>query len=83
MVFEIIGWFGAFFFILSYFLLAKGIWKQDQGRYHLFNLIGAICLVINAFHFSDSANIVVNIVWGGIAIMALYKYWTSYFRSKS
>ncbi|WP_416377787.1 CBU_0592 family membrane protein [Algoriphagus sp. D3-2-R+10] len=83
MIFQIIGWLGAFFFILSYFLLARGIWKQEQPRYHLFNLIGAICLVINALHFSDPANLAVNGVWAGIALMALYKWGTSYFRSKS
>ncbi|WP_449500904.1 CBU_0592 family membrane protein [Algoriphagus pacificus] len=83
MIYEIIGWIGAFLFILSYFLLAKGIWKQEQARYHFFNLGGAICLVINAIHFSDPANMVVNGVWGAIAIMALYKYWKFYFRNKS
>ncbi|REG92046.1 CBU_0592 family membrane protein [Algoriphagus antarcticus] len=83
MIFQIIGWLGAFLFIFSYFLLARGIWKQEQPRYHVFNLLGAICLVINALHFSDPANVAVNGVWAGIAIMALYKCWTSYFRSKS
>ncbi|SFT36281.1 hypothetical protein SAMN04489724_0413 [Algoriphagus locisalis] len=83
MIFQLIGWIGAFFFILSYFLLSKGIWKQEEVKYHVFNLLGAVCLMINAMHFSDHANLAVNGVWACIALMALYKCWTSYFRSKS
>lgn len=83
MIFELIGWIGAIFFILSYFLLSKGKLKQDEFRYHLMNLLGAVCLVINAIHFKDSANILVNSVWFSIAIMAIYNCRTSFFRNKS
>lgn len=83
MIFELIGWIGAIFFILSYFLLSKGKLKQYEIKYHLMNLLGAICLVINAIHFKDNANILVNAVWFSIAIMAIYNCRTSFFRNKS
>lgn len=83
MIFEVIGWIGAILFILSYFLLSKGKLKQHEVKYHLLNLSGAICLVVNAFHFNDKANILVNVVWSSIAIMAIYNCRTSVFRSKS
>ncbi|MCE7056455.1 hypothetical protein LZF95_17355 [Algoriphagus sp. AGSA1] len=83
MIFQLIGWLGAAFFVSSYFLLAKGIWKQEEPKYHAFNFFGAVCLMVNALHFSDHANLAVNGVWAGIALMALYKCWTSYFRSRS
>ncbi len=83
MLFELIGWVGAILFILSYYLLSKGIWKQNQAKYHLLNLIGAICLVINAIHFRDTANILVNAVWAAIALMAIYNGWTAMLRNKS
>lgn len=83
MIFELIGWIGAILFVLSYFLLSKGKLKQDEVKYHLLNLIGAICLVINAIHFHDNANILVNVVWSSIAIMAIYNCRTSFFRNKS
>lgn len=83
MFFEFIGWAGAILFILSYFLLSKGKIKQDEIKYHLMNLFGAICLVINAIHFRDNANIMVNVVWSSIAVMAIYNCRTSFFRNKS
>ncbi len=83
MIFELIGWLGAILFILSYYLLSRGIWKQNQPKYHLANLAGSVCLIINAIHFRDTANILVNVVWAGIALMAIYSCWTSLFRNKS
>lgn len=82
-IFELIGWLGAVLFIISYFLLSKGVWKQNEKKYHLANLAGAICLIVNAIKFKDTANILVNIVWAGIALFAIYKSWGSLFRSKS
>ena len=61
MIFELIGWIGAILFIFSYFLLSRGIWKQEQVRYHAFNLLGAFCLIVNAIHFRDTANILVGL----------------------
>lgn len=83
MIFELIGWLGAILFILSYYLLSRGIWKQTEIKFHVLNLSGAICLVLNAIHFRDTANILVNIVWAGIAVMAIYNCRTALFRNKS
>lgn len=83
MIFQIIGWIGAVLFTVSYFLLSKGILRQEGATYHLMNFWGAVCLVANAVHFKDHANIAVNGVWGGIALMALYRYGSSLFRNKS
>lgn len=83
MIFEFIGWIGAILFIVSYYLLSKGILDQKEVKYHVLNLLGAICLVINAIHFRDVANILVNSVWAVIAVMAIYNCWNSLFRNKS
>lgn len=83
MIFELIGWLGAILFIISYYLLSKGIWKQNETKYHGLNLAGAICLIVNAIHFRDTANILVNSVWAVIAILAIYNCWNSLLRSKS
>ncbi|MFC4873204.1 CBU_0592 family membrane protein [Negadavirga shengliensis] len=83
MLYEIIGWFGAFFFIVSYYLLSKGRLRQESTTYHLLNLMGAMSLIINALHFRDNANILVNGVWASIAIMALYQFGKSSSRKRS
>ncbi|GGF40200.1 CBU_0592 family membrane protein [Echinicola rosea] len=83
MVFEIFGWLGAVLYIVSYFMLSKGWLRQEAITYHLMNLGGAICLVVHAVHLTDRANILVNGVWAIIAIMAIYKFRSSFLRNKS
>ncbi|WP_417281970.1 CBU_0592 family membrane protein [Belliella marina] len=83
MFYMLIGWVGAILFITSYFMLSIGKLRQEGKYYHLLNLCGAICLVVNAIHFNDNANILVNIVWAAIALMALYQVAKASFRSKS
>lgn len=83
MLFELIGWLGAVLYIVSYFLLARGTWKQNQPKYHALNLSGAACLVIHAIYLHDMANVLVNAVWAGIALVAIYNFYNSLLRSKS
>lgn len=83
MVFELMGWLGAVLYIISYFLLARGIWKQNQAKYHALNLSGAACLIIHAIYLHDMANILVNTVWAGIALVSIYNFSTTLLRSKA
>lgn len=83
MLYQIVGWMGAIFYIVSYFLLSRGILRQEGNTYHALNLGGAVCLMVNAVHFKDHANLAVNGVWAAIALMALYKYGAFFFRNRS
>ncbi|MDN5214107.1 hypothetical protein QQ020_18670 [Fulvivirgaceae bacterium BMA12] len=69
---EIIGWTGAFLFILAYFLLSVRKLQADGIQYQLLNVVAAICLIINALHLSDYPNFVTNFVWMAIGIFSLY-----------
>ena len=35
------------------------------------NMLGAIGLIVNAFHFSDYPNVVTNLLWLGIGLFAV------------
>ncbi|MBD8490129.1 hypothetical protein IFO69_15340 [Echinicola sp. CAU 1574] len=83
MIFEVIGWLGAILFTVSYFLLVRGVLRQEGALYHVLNFGGAVCLMVNAIHFKDNANLAVNGVWAAIALMALYKCCSSFLRNKS
>lgn len=83
MIFQVIGWLGAIIFVVSYFLLSDGHLRQEGKTYHILNMIGAVCLVINALYFQDHANLMVNGVWCAIALMAIYKSGVSFFRNRS
>ncbi len=72
-IYEMIGWLGALLFIFAYFFLVLGWLSSERGPYHLMNALGGICLVINAVNLSDMPTLVVNAVWGVIALYALVK----------
>jgi len=68
-----IGWCGAIIFIIAYFLLSAGYLSAKRPLYHILNVIGGLCLVINAATLKDFPNILVNIVWALIALFAIYR----------
>lgn len=74
-LYQLTGWIGVLLFIIAYLLLSLDILSADRLLYHLLNLLGGISLVINAIHISDPPTIVVNGVWGLIAIAAMIKIW--------
>ncbi|WP_343690726.1 hypothetical protein [Chitinophaga sp.] len=68
---EYLGWLGTFSYVSSYALLALNRISADKITYHLLNVLGAVGLVINALHFKDNTNILVNAVWFIIGTAAI------------
>lgn len=66
-----LGWTGTFFYLLAYLLLSINKLKPDQRIYHWLNVIGAAGLTANAFYYADMPNVVVNVLWGVIAVGAI------------
>jgi hypothetical protein len=69
-IYTIIGYLGAGLFILSYFLLSNGKLKADQSVYQIMNVLGALCLIVNALKISDFPTLLVNGVWFMIGLVA-------------
>lgn len=67
---EIVGWYGAVALLFAYFALARGWLQQDSRLYHMLNFTGAIGLGVIAFVKTNYQNVVVEIFWGGIALVA-------------
>ena len=67
------GWAGALLFIIAYLFLLLEIFTSEKKMYHIFNALGAICLLINALFLDDTPNLVVNFVWLMIAIVSIFK----------
>ena len=72
-VYPVVGWIGTIAYLLGYFLLSANKLRSDQVSYHILNIIGSVGLTANAVYYSDIPNIVVNIVWGLIALWATIK----------
>lgn len=70
---EFIGWVGVVLFIVAYLLLSLEVLSANKPVYHWMNFAGAICLIINAVNINDYPNIVVNTIWGLIAISTAFK----------
>jgi hypothetical protein len=70
-LYPILGWIGTLAYLLAYFLLSINKIKANQPVYHAMNIIGAVGLTTNAIYYSDLPNVVVNFVWGLIAVIAL------------
>lgn len=66
-----LGWVGSFAYLLAYLLLSLNKLKSDQKAYHILNIVGALGLTVNAIFIQDYPNVLVNIFWGLIALMAI------------
>ncbi|WP_198405683.1 CBU_0592 family membrane protein [Chitinophaga caeni] len=69
-IYPILGWVGTLAYLLAYFLLSINKISARQLIYHALNLVGAVGLTANALYYADLPNVVVNVVWGLIAISA-------------
>lgn len=72
LIMDYLGWIGAVFYIVSYLLLSFQIVTSQQVIYHFLNILGAVCLILNALQINDLPNVVVNIVWAAIGLVAIY-----------
>ncbi|WP_052143779.1 CBU_0592 family membrane protein [Wocania ichthyoenteri] len=70
-IFQIIGWFGAASYLISYFLLSINKLKANSITYQLMNVIGGICLVISAYDTKDKPNLFTNFVWMCIGLATI------------
>lgn len=69
---EIIGWIGAFLYIIAYLLISIKKLKADHLTFQLLNISGGVCLVVNSLHQSDYPSVFTNGVWAAIGVFAIY-----------
>lgn len=72
-IFSIIGWFGAIVYVMAYLLLVLKKVTSDDWLYHLLNLMGAVCLIVNGVVLADFPNVAVNMIWAIIAVFAIIR----------
>ncbi len=71
---QFIGWVGTFLIVFAYFLLVV-LKKIDENSrvYQVMNLLGAIGVGINVFHYQVWSAFTLQLIWGIIAIVSLVK----------
>lgn len=70
---ELVGWYGTGVIILAYFLVSFSILPANSVWYQLLNLTGALGLCAIAITKKVTQNVVINLFWMGIALIALIK----------
>ncbi len=70
---DIIGWIGSVEVILAYGLNSYQKLKSDSLLFQSLNLTGALFLITNTVYYGAFPSAVINIVWVGIAIPAIYR----------
>jgi hypothetical protein len=68
---EIAGWVGTVLVLGSYALISSGKLPPRSALYHSMNLVGAIGLAINSGWNGAWPSAGLNVVWFGIAIVAM------------
>ncbi len=69
--FELIGWIGFMLIISAYLFVTLRILNINSAGYHLLNLAGALCMVVNARHNKAKPLFWLNVVWSLIAVIGL------------
>ncbi|MBT31657.1 MAG: hypothetical protein CMO01_18530 [Thalassobius sp.] len=72
-LFVFFGWVGAISFILAYFLLSINKLTANSLIYQILNVIGGLCLTLNALNLNDAPALITNAVWMFIGLFATLK----------
>lgn len=65
------GYFGGTLTLYAYYMVSTNRTKGDSLHYQFYNIVGALCLIINTAYHGAFPSMGVNIVWIAVALMTL------------
>jgi len=74
---DFVGNIGVILIIIAFYLNVAEKIKSTDRSYNLLNLIGSILLLTSLIYKPNLSNIIIEIIWGGISLMGLYRYYHS------
>ena len=77
MVINIVSLVGAFLALLAYYMVSVDKWPASQRTYHWVNLISSVVLGCIAVYTGVLGYMLLNGVWGIVAVRSLYKMYRS------
>jgi len=69
---ELAGWYGAVAILTAYTLVSFKVISADELVFQLLNLTGAIGIIIISTYKKVAQSILLNCVWGIVAIIAIF-----------
>nr|WP_070960024.1 hypothetical protein [Hyphomonas sp. Mor2] len=79
---ELIGWAGAALILIAYYLLSNNKLQGQSFAYQWMNLLGATGLIINSGYHGAIPSLALNLIWLGIAGVAIWNVWRQVQRTK-
>jgi len=76
---EILGWFGAILLLVGYYLIQTENVERDNQVYIMLNVVGAFCLMINAWYHGAYPSAITNFIWLIIGSFYAYKFYREEF----
>lgn len=70
-----IGWYGVMAILAAYALVNFSVLTSSNVFYQLLNLTGAAAIAFEAATKRDRQPMVLNIIWAGVALLALLRLW--------
>lgn len=71
LIVDVMGWIGAMAILVAYALVSAKKVQGDSTLYQWLNLGGSVMLIVNSFFYGAFPSVAVNVVWIGIATLAL------------
>lgn len=71
---QTLGWLGTLLFIVSYIQLNRGVWTLQDTKFHVYNILGSLFLVIDTVYDFSYAAAAANFFWGIVACYGLIKF---------
>lgn len=68
-----IGFVGLGLFLWAYAMINLGLWHEKQLRFHVPNLLGAICVMISLMHDWNLPVFILEICWGSVALYGMWQ----------
>ena len=79
---DFFGNIGVILIIVAFYLNVSEKIKSTDRSYNFLNLIGSILLLTSLIYKPNLSNIIIEIIWGGISLIGLYKYYSQKKNSK-
>ncbi len=70
---DVLGWIGSIELLAAYLLVSSSRLNPQSGWYQFLNFKGSIFLLMNAAYYGAFPSSFLNIIWGLIALLALYR----------
>lgn len=73
LIVDIVGWIGAGLILGAYALLTAGRVDAKSYLYQGMNVVGALGFIANGWWYGAMPSAVLNIIWAGIGLFALWQ----------